>query len=132
MFNQYETIHMGHFAFRAKRSHPLMALRVEGGQSQGGSDGGSIRSSYGVRPGTDSGPGCCRPKCRCLGARCGSVRGCKGYKRTRTTPTLMASMFGFECEEEMEDTKKYLLLHGNYQLEQVSCRCAAISIQFTT
>ena len=48
MFNQYETIHTGHFTFRAKRSHPLMALRVERGQSQGGLDGGSIRSSNGI------------------------------------------------------------------------------------
>ena len=32
----------------------------------------------------------------------------------------MASMFGFECEEEMADTKQYLLNHGGYQLEQVS------------
>ena len=44
----------------------------------------------------------------------------KGYKRPRTTPTLMSSMFGFACEEEMDDTKKYLLAHGGYQLEQVS------------
>ena len=35
-------------------------------------------------------------------------------------PTLMASMYGFECEEEMADTKQYLLSHGGYQLEQVS------------
>ena len=32
----------------------------------------------------------------------------------------MASMFGFDCEEEMADTKQYLLSHGGYQLEQVS------------
>ena len=44
----------------------------------------------------------------------------RGYKRPHTTPTLMASMYGFECEEEMEDTKQYLLSHGSYQLEQVS------------
>ena len=31
----------------------------------------------------------------------------------------MASMFGFECEEEMANTKQYLLTHGGYQLEQV-------------
>ena len=54
-------------------------------------------------------------------AVCGAAR---GYKRPRTTPTLMSSMYGFECEEEMDDVKKYLLLHGRYQLEQVSCRCA--------
>ena len=35
-------------------------------------------------------------------------------------PTLMASMFGFDCEEEMADTKQYLFSHGSYQLEQVS------------
>ena len=44
----------------------------------------------------------------------------KGYRRPRTMPTLMSNMFGFECEEEMDDAKKYLLLHGGYQLEQVS------------
>ena len=44
----------------------------------------------------------------------------KGYKCSCTTPTLMSNMFGFECEEEMDDARKYLLLHGGYQLEQVS------------
>ena len=61
-------------------------------------------------------------------AVCGAA---KGYQRPRTTPTLMASMFGFECEEEMDDAKKYLLLHGSYQLEQVSCQCSLFSIYFT-
>ena len=41
----------------------------------------------------------------------------KGYRRQHTMPTLMASMFGFDCEEEMADTKQYLLTHGSYQLE---------------
>ena len=58
-------------------------------------------------------------------AVCGAA---KGYKRPRTTPTLMSSMFGFACEEEMDDVKQFLLRHGNYQLEQVSCRCALFSI----
>ena len=44
----------------------------------------------------------------------------RGYKHPRTMPTLLASMLGFECEEEMADTKQYLLAHGGYQLEQVS------------
>ena len=44
----------------------------------------------------------------------------KGYRHLHTMPTLMASMFGFDCEEEMADTKQYLLNHGGYQLEQVS------------
>ena len=52
----------------------------------------------------------------------------KGFKRPRTTPTLMSSMFGFTCEEEMDDTKRYLLAHGGYQLEQVSCRYAVFSM----
>ena len=43
----------------------------------------------------------------------------KGYKHPHTMPTLMSSMYGFECEEEMNDTKQYLLAHGGYQLEQV-------------
>ena len=36
-------------------------------------------------------------------AVCGAA---KGYKRPRTTPTLMSSMFGFACEEEMDDVKQ--------------------------
>ena len=43
----------------------------------------------------------------------------RGYRQPRTTPTLMASMYGFKCEEEMDDTKQYLLSHGGFQLEQV-------------
>ena len=43
----------------------------------------------------------------------------KGHKCPRTKPTLLASMLGFECEEEMDDMKRYLLAHGGYQLEQV-------------
>ena len=43
----------------------------------------------------------------------------RGYRQSHTMPTLMASMFGFACEEEMADTKQYLLSHGGYQLEQV-------------
>ena len=56
----------------------------------------------------------------------------KGFKHPRTMPTLMSSMYGFECEEEIDDTKKYLLAHGGYQLEQVSCRPTVISMYFTT
>ena len=44
----------------------------------------------------------------------------RGYRWQHSTPMLMASMFGFDCEEEMADTKQYLLSHGGYQLEQVS------------
>ena len=46
----------------------------------------------------------------------------RGYQHPHTTPTLLASMLGFECEEEMEDMKQYLLAHGGYQLEQVRWR----------
>ena len=52
----------------------------------------------------------------------------KGHKHPRTMPTLLASMLGFECEEEMDDTKRYLLAHGGYQLEQVSRRSTAFSM----
>ena len=45
-------------------------------------------------------------------------------------PMLMASMYGFNCEEEMADTKQYLLSHGGYQLEQVSERPPGILIPF--
>ena len=42
-----------------------------------------------------------------------------GHRREVATPSLMADMFGFVSEEEMDDTKSYLQSHGNYQLEQV-------------
>ena len=44
----------------------------------------------------------------------------RGYRREHKTPSLMADMFGFSCEEEMDYTKAYLLSHGKYQLEQVA------------
>ena len=44
----------------------------------------------------------------------------RGYRWQHTMPIVMASMYGFDCEEEMADTKQYLLSHGGYQLEQVS------------
>ena len=43
----------------------------------------------------------------------------RGYRRSCTMPTFLASMFGFKCEEEMEETKQYLLSHSGFQLEQV-------------
>ena len=51
-----------------------------------------------------------------------------GYRHQHTTPTLMASMFRFDCEEEMADTKQYLLNHDGYQLEQVSERLTAFFV----
>ena len=59
------------------------------------------------------------------------VGAARGYKRSRTTPTLLASMLGFECEEEMEDTKRYLLAHGGYQLEQVGYRPTVSTMYIT-
>ena len=50
----------------------------------------------------------------------------RGYRRQHTMPTLRASMFDFDCEEEMADTKQYLLSDGGYQLEQVSERLPVI------
>ena len=44
----------------------------------------------------------------------------RGFRCQNTMPMLMASMFGFSCEEEMAEAKQYLLNHGGYQLEQVS------------
>ena len=44
----------------------------------------------------------------------------RGFRHQNTMPMLMASMFGFSCEEEMAEAKQYLLNHGSYQLEQVS------------
>ena len=43
----------------------------------------------------------------------------RGHRRVTSTPSLMADMYGFASEEEMEETKAYLKSHGNYQLEQV-------------
>ena len=59
------------------------------------------------------------------------VGAARGYKCSRTTPTLLASMLGFECEEEMEDMKRYLLAHGGYQLEQVGYRPTVSSMYVT-
>ena len=36
------------------------------------------------------------------------------------TPCVIADMYGFALEEEMQDTKAYLHSHGGYQLEQVN------------
>ena len=44
----------------------------------------------------------------------------QSHRQQQCTPMLMASMFGFNCEEEMDNTKQYLYSHGGYQLEQVS------------
>ena len=41
------------------------------------------------------------------------------HRRVCKTLLLMADMFGFASEEEMEDTKAYMWNHGKYQLEQV-------------
>ena len=38
----------------------------------------------------------------------------RGYRQQHSMPTLMASMFGFDCEEEMANTKQYLLSHRGY------------------
>ena len=46
----------------------------------------------------------------------------RGHRRATSTPSLMADMYGFASEEEMEETKAYLKSHGNYQLEQVGKR----------
>ena len=43
----------------------------------------------------------------------------RGHRRECKTPLLMADMFGFASEEEMEGTKAYLLSHRQYQFEQV-------------
>ena len=45
---------------------------------------------------------------------------------------LMASMFGFDCDEEMAATKQYLLSHRGYQLEQVSEWLPVIWFFFST
>ena len=46
----------------------------------------------------------------------------RGHHRAKEIPSLMANMYGFASEEEMSDTKAYLWLHGNYQLEQVRAK----------
>ena len=44
----------------------------------------------------------------------------QGHRREVVPPSLMADMYRFMSEEEMEDTKVYLHDHRNYQVEQVS------------
>ena len=53
------------------------------------------------------------------GYRVGVYGAAQGYRRDMATPSLMANIYGFACEEEMVDTKEYLCRHGGYQLEQV-------------
>ena len=50
----------------------------------------------------------------------------RGHRREHQTLLLMADMFGFASEEEMEDTKAYLWSHGWYQLEQVVNECQSL------
>ena len=49
-------------------------------------------------------------------------RAARGHKRKRETPSLLADMCGFSCEEEMQEARQYLWIHGNYQIEQVSVK----------
>ena len=42
------------------------------------------------------------------------------HRRESVTPSLMADMYSFVSEEEMQDTKAYLHSHDGYQLEQVN------------
>ena len=46
----------------------------------------------------------------------------RGHKRKRETPSLLADMCGFSCEEEMQDARQYLWSHSNYQIEQASVK----------
>ena len=43
-----------------------------------------------------------------------------GHRRELVMSSLMADMYGFASEEEMQDTKAYLWSHDSYQLEQVN------------
>ena len=49
---------------------------------------------------------------------CGTARPLKG----RLTASLMADGYGFGSQEELLRVQKYLRVHGNWQLEQVSNR----------
>ena len=51
----------------------------------------------------------------------------QGHRRESVTPSLMADMYGFALEEEMQDTKAYLRSHGGYQLEQVN-KCLSLGL----
>ena len=51
----------------------------------------------------------------------------QGHRRELVTPSLMADMYGFTSEEEMQDTKAYLHSHGSYQLEQVN-KCPSFGL----
>ena len=46
----------------------------------------------------------------------------RGHKKKRETPSLLADMCRFSCEEEMQDARQYLWSHGNCQIEQVSIK----------
>ena len=52
----------------------------------------------------------------------------RGHRRESKNPLLMADMFGFASEEEMEDTKAYLWSHSRYQLEQVGERVSVLGL----
>ena len=52
----------------------------------------------------------------------------RGHRRECKTLSLMADMFGFASEEEVEDTKAYLLSHGWYQLEQIGERVSVFGL----
>ena len=52
----------------------------------------------------------------------------RGHRREHKTLLLMTDMFGFVSEEEMEDTKAYLLSHRQYQLEQVGERVSVFGL----
>ena len=57
-----------------------------------------------------------------IGAWCEGIAvygAARGHRRECKTPSLMADMYGFASEEEIEDTKACLLSHRQYQLEQV-------------
>ena len=52
----------------------------------------------------------------------------RGHRREHKTLLLMADMFGFASEEEMEDTKAYLWNHCQYQLEQVGEQVSVLGL----
>ena len=79
------------------------------------------------------GPGPISAICARAGHQCLEWRGCCVWCSQRPqermkTPSLMADIFGFASEEEIEDTKAYLWNHGQYQLEQVGERVSVFGL----
>ena len=120
MLSNCGMIHTGHFAFRAEGSHPLRHFGLKEIKAKVDLMEDQFDRPMLFNPSLIPDPAVAGQNVGAWGQGVAVYGAAKGYKRPCTMPTLMSSMYGFECEEEMDDTKRYLLAHGGYQLEQVS------------